>query len=206
MNGTASPPSWFAKGLLFENCSCQLVCPGHIHFEQDCTYDRCLGYWAIAVEEGGVDGTTLAGVNAVVAFDSPKRMMDGGWIQRIILDEATSKEQRRGMEMILRGEVGGPWAVLARFVGRHAETLYLPMSMDDDGRIKRLTVHGVMEAVVEPIRGRDKTQVVRFENIFNQIHAASQVIGRGTTRYDDGTIRMHNTGSHGLYSHFSWTA
>jgi len=33
---------WHARGLLFENCSCQLVCPGHMHFSQPCTQERCL--------------------------------------------------------------------------------------------------------------------------------------------------------------------
>src|SRR5262249_59594081 len=31
------PSSWWARGLLFENCSCTLVCPGHLHFSQNCT-------------------------------------------------------------------------------------------------------------------------------------------------------------------------
>ena len=44
--------SWWAKGLVFENCNCQLVCPGHIHFDQVCTHERCKGYWAIVFEDG----------------------------------------------------------------------------------------------------------------------------------------------------------
>jgi len=36
-----SSQGWFARGLLFENCSCQIVCPGHVHFDQLCTHERC---------------------------------------------------------------------------------------------------------------------------------------------------------------------
>ncbi len=196
--------NWWARGLLFENCSCQLVCPGHLHFEQECTYDRCLGYWALRVDEGTFDTVSLDGVKAVVAFNSPKRMLDGGWKQRIIIDSAASPEQTTALETILLGNVGGPWAVLARFVGEHVGTKSLPIEITDDGHTKQLKIDGVVEAIIEPIRGRDKSKVVTFENIFNQIHASSQVIGRGDTTYDDGEIAMKNKGSHGLYSYFMW--
>lgn len=43
---------WWAKGLLFENCNCQVVCPGHVSFKQLCTHERCLGHWSIHIEEG----------------------------------------------------------------------------------------------------------------------------------------------------------
>ena len=45
-----SHPSWYARGLIFENCSCALVCPGHMHFSQNCTYERCKGYWAVRID------------------------------------------------------------------------------------------------------------------------------------------------------------
>lgn len=205
MAKTTATPDWWARGLLFENCSCQLVCPGHMHFEQECTHDRCLGYWAVAIADGAFDGVSLAGVRALVTFDSPKRMLDGGWKQRIIIDEGADSRQRAGLETILLGKVGGPWEVLAQFVGEHVETQYLPIRMETDTPIKRITIDGVIDASVEPIRGRDKSKPVRFENIFNQIHASSQVIARGSTQYDDGVIAVQNDGTHGLYSEFSWS-
>ena len=70
--------SWWAKGLVFENCNCQLVCPGHIHFDQVCTHERCKGYWAIAFEDGEVGTTRLAGRRVVIAYDTPQRMIAGG--------------------------------------------------------------------------------------------------------------------------------
>ncbi len=48
----SQPPKWWAKGLLFENCCCQVVCPGHVHFDQACTLERCTGYWAVRFDEG----------------------------------------------------------------------------------------------------------------------------------------------------------
>lgn len=71
--------------------------------------------------------------------------------------------------------------------------------------MKRISAHGVLRGVVSAIRGRNRTEPVRFENCFNQIHAPSQVIARGHTEYDDGVIVFKTEGSHGLWSRFHWS-
>ena len=85
---------WWAKGLLFENCSCQLVCPGHIHFDNLCTYERCIGYWAMRIDEGESGGISLAGSKAVLVYDWPQHMIEGNWTQRILLDADDGQAQR----------------------------------------------------------------------------------------------------------------
>ena len=175
-----------------------------MHFDQLCTHDRCLGYWAIRVDEGEYDGLALDGSKAVIAFDSPRRMIDGGWTEIIIIDDAAAPDVRRALETILSGRAGGPWALLARFVGSWLDTRYLPIVMDADGATNRLKIDGLLDAHVTDIRGRDKTRPVTFENIFNQIHASTQTLARGDTSYDDGTIVIRNTGTHGLHSKFDW--
>ena len=196
--------AWHASGLLFENCNCQIVCPGHMHFDQLCTHERCIGYWAVRVDEGRFGDVPLAGLKAVVAFDSPPRMISGDWTEVLIIDQAASPAQRAAFETILRGGAGGPWAVLARFVGRWLDTRYLPIEFADEGATKKARIAGLFDAVVTQIRGRDKSKPVMFENIFNQIHAPSQVIAAGTTEYDDGTIVLKTDKTHGLFSNFSW--
>lgn len=201
---TSFPHKWRARGLLFENCSCQLVCPGHVHFEQLCTHDRCRGYWAIRIDAGRFGAVSLAGVKALVVFDTPQKMIAGGWTEVIIVDSGASAEQQNAIERILNGTSGGPWAVLARFVGRWLQTRALPIAFDADGAIKRATIPGVLETTVTPIRGRDRNKPVLFENIFNQIHAPTQVLATGDTSYDDGVIVVGNERTHGLYSSFEW--
>jgi hypothetical protein len=197
--------AWWARGLLFENCSCEAVCPGHVHFEQACTHERCLGYWAIRFDEGEFDGVQLAGARAVIAYDSPRHMIEGGWIETLIIDEVATEPQRRAVEAILTGGAGGPWAKLSRFVGTRTETRYLPIRIDDEGKIKRVSIDGLLDSTIENIRGRDREKPVTCENMFNQIHATSQVIAKGGTRYDDGTIAVDNDNTHALHSRFDWS-
>jgi hypothetical protein len=196
--------SWWAKGLLFENCSCQLVCPGHIHFEQLCTHERCRGYWAFQLDEGAVDGLSLGQRRVVVAFDSPQRMIDGGWTQIMFVDDEASERQRSAIESMFKGELGGPWEILGKFVDKRLPTQYVPIEMKIGTTTKSLSIPGIVEATVEMIRGRDRSEPVRFENIFNQIHASTQVIAFGSSRYDDGVIRFDTERTHGLWSRFDW--
>ena len=67
-----------------------------------------------------------------------------------------------------------------------------------------VTIPGLLKSVVSRIRGRDRSKPVLFENIFNQIHAPTQVLATGDSAYDDGTIRFNTTRTHGLFSSFEW--
>jgi hypothetical protein len=195
---------WHARGLMFENCSCQLVCPGHMHFSQACTHERCLGYWAIRIDDGAYGDVPLTGLKAFIAFDCPRHMIEGNWTEVVIIDEAAAPPQRAALDAILTGRAGGSWGLLAKFVGRRLETRYLPIEFGEHDRTRTARIPGLGETAVTDIKGRDRSQPVTFENIFNQIHGSTQVLALGTTHYDDGVIRIETEKTHGLHSRFEW--
>jgi hypothetical protein len=201
---TGNAVTWWAKGLLFENCNCQLVCPGHVHFDQLCTHERCKGYWAIRFGDGQFGQVPLRGASAVKAYDTPRHMIDGNWTEVLIIDEALAGPAREAVERILTGAAGGPWAKLAKFVGKRLPTRFLPIRFEEAGPTRRIGIEGVLEAEITDIRGRDRGQAVTFRNMFNQIHAPDQVLALGSTRYDDGVIVVNTHGTHGLHSTFDW--
>lgn len=197
-------PAWSAAGLVFENCNCQVICPGHVHFSNLCTHERCIGYWALRFDEGRFGATDLAGLAAVVAYDCPRHMIAGGWTERLVLDVRADEAQRAALEAILDGSAGGPWEVLARFVETRLPTIYEEIRIEEEERVRRVAVAGLLEGSVEDLKGRDRTQPVTFQNMFNQLHPPTQMIGRGTTRMDVDGIAVETDGTHGLYSRFSW--
>jgi hypothetical protein len=204
MNNHATE-NWRARGLLFENCNCQLVCPGHFSFKQLCTHDPCIGHWSIHVEEGQYGATPLNGLNAVIVFRTPQLMISGGWTQVFFIDDRADDLQRAAIEKILSGRAGGAWAVLARFVSTRLETRFLPIQFEDKGRVKRMWVSGVFDTSVEALRGVDRNRDVVLENIFNQIHAPVQTVAFGSTSLRDDELAMNLEGSHALFSRFSWS-
>jgi hypothetical protein len=70
--------------------------------------------------------------------------------------------------------------------------------------VKRASIVDRLKTVVTQIRGRDKSKPVLFENIFNQIHAPTQVIALGESEYDDGVVKFRTNGSHSTFSYFEW--
>ena len=195
---------WWAEGLLFENCNCAAVCPGHIHFSQKCTHEVCRGFWAIRFEAGRAGDADLAGVDAVVVYEAPQVMVDGGWKQVIIVSDRAEAGQRRAIEEIISGVRGGPWEVLSRFVSDALPTRTAPVTIEDAPGRKSVTIAGILEGAVQAIRGRNRAEPVTFENIYNKIHDSTQVIATGSTRYDDGELVIANDGTHGLWSRFRW--
>ena len=175
-----------------------------MHFSQLCTHERCKGYWALRFDDGAFGAVALGGLRALIAFDSPQRMIDGNWTQRLIVDPVADTDQRQALETILLGRAGGPWAKLHGFVSTDLPTEYRAIEMLDEGATKRVTIADRLKAIVTQIRGRDKSQPVLFENCFNQIHASTQVIALGDSEYTDDGIAFDNNQTHGLFSNFDW--
>src|SRR5689334_25302398 len=99
-------------------------------------------------------GVSLAGTRAVIAFDCPQRMIDGGWAETIIIDESATPDQRRALETIFMGRAGGPWEKLASFVASFQPTEYRIIDFVDDGPTKRASIVDRLKTVVTQIRGR----------------------------------------------------
>lgn len=112
----ADTERWWAKGLLFENCNCQLLCPAHVSWKQKCNYERCVGYWAVHIKDGMYGEVLLGGLNALVFLDMPQVMASGGGKQAIYIDERANHQQRVALEKIFSGQGGS--GLSARFKDR----------------------------------------------------------------------------------------
>lgn len=199
-----SIPEWSARGLLFENCSCQLICPAHVSFKNECDHDRCRGFWGIHIESGRYADLVLDDLNTVILYESPVRMYAGQWIERLHIDERANRAQAEALESIFSGQAGGPWEVLAGFVAEWLPRRSSPIQFEDHGREKRLAIPGVLESTVTAIRGRDGAHDAVLSNLYNVIHGAIHVLARGATRCRDGRLTHAHEKTHALYSSFSW--
>jgi hypothetical protein len=163
-----------------------------------------MGHWSIHIEEGEFGGVSLNDLNVVILYNGPQQMFSGGWTEMLYIDERATAAQRKAVENILTGQVGGPWVVLSRFVSKRLETRFLPIHFEDQGRRKKMWVEGLFDTSVESIKGRDRNREVLFENMFNQIHAPTQIIASGSTRHAGEEFSLSMAGTHALYSRFSW--
>jgi len=196
-------PSWWAKGLLFENCSCHLLCPAHVSFKQRCDGNKCVGHWAVHITEGRFDGLPIDELNVAVLFEGPVVMFEGNWRQRLYIDERANPPQREALESIFSGTVGGPWEILGQFVSTRIPTSFAPVYFEETDLVKRMSIPGVLNTTVKAIRGRNDQQAI-LSNLFNVIHGVVHVLSRGSTRCHDDVFDFTTEKTHGLYSDFSW--
>ena len=195
---------WNAKGLLFENCSCQLLCPAHVSFKHTCDGDRCHGHWCFHIDSGQFNDVSLNNTNIAVVFEAPTTMYEGDWTQVFYVDEATSPAQRHALESIFSGHTGGPWSVLSRFVSEQLETRVVPMTFEDNDRQKTLVIPGIFETAISAVPGADGDGDAIISNLHNVIHGPVHTMARGKSRHTDSTLGFSVENTHALYSYFSW--
>lgn len=195
---------WWVRGLLFENCNCRLLCRCHISYHQPADYERCIGSFAIDVAEGRYGEIDLSGTRAFLAVDAPQQMLEGDWTVALLIDERAESGQRIALEAILSGNAGGSWGVLGGFVKRHLPTRYVPIHLEADAKHKRMWAEGVFDTAQDSIRGADKANEVRLENIHNQVHGSSQVLALGSTNFETEGLVISTKSTHAISSKFSW--
>src|SRR5437667_4554180 len=110
--------AWTLQGTYFENCSCDAVCPcTWSGLAARATTDRCYAMLAMHIDRGDIEGVDVGGLSFALVIDSPPLMSDGGWKLGAVIDGAASEAQADALERVLRGELGGPMAMLGPLVG-----------------------------------------------------------------------------------------
>ena len=141
--------SWQLSGKVLIACNCDYGCP--CNFNALPTHGDCEGGWIWSVDEGNVDGVDLKGRAGAVFADWPKAIHQGGGKASAYFDDGANDDQTAAMTRVLRGEVGGPWAMFintytldgphrAKFAFNHADYS------------STVIVDGVSELELEPIR------------------------------------------------------
>jgi hypothetical protein len=195
---------WWVNGTLFENCNCQLLCPAHVSFRQDCHEERCVGFWGIRVDKGRYGRLVIEPQTVAVLYESPRRMHTAGWRVQFFLDPAVDADQRAAMELILSGAVGGPWAILAKFFTERLPSRAEPMRFVDSGHEKSLEIEGVLDSTLHSVDSKRTGEPATLGNLFNVIHSAVQYLARGSSRATTPAFTWTTSERHSLYSAFSW--
>ena len=105
------PESWRLTGKVLVACNCDWGCP--CNFNARPTTGKCEGGWTWHVDEGVFDDVRLDGLNFSVYVKWPGAIHEGNGEGLVLIDENADPAERRAIEVILGGTVGGPWQALA---------------------------------------------------------------------------------------------
>lgn len=141
---------WRLRGTVGIACNCDYGCP--CNFNALPTQGKCEGQWTWHVEQGRFGGTPLDGLNFTVAVNWPGAIHEGNGEALILIDERADDAQRDAISTLVRGEVGGPWAVLAWTWPTVHGPKPVPYEVEFDGVHWRVRAGRSLEVASAPIR------------------------------------------------------
>jgi hypothetical protein len=144
------PESWRMAGTVLVACNCDYGCP--CNFNALPTTGKCEGQWTWHIDEGAFDGIDLRGLTFTLAVNWPGPIHEGHGEGLLLVDERSDGAQRRAIHSLVKGEAGGPWAVL----GWTWPTLHgpeaVPYDLELDGIRSHVRAGQDFELGIEPIR------------------------------------------------------
>ena len=102
---------WALKGTVLIACNCDFGCPCNFNARPSRGY--CEGGWTWHVDQGHFGDAGLDGLNFTVMVKWPGAIHEGNGEALVLVDERADEGQREAIATLLKGEMGGPWAILA---------------------------------------------------------------------------------------------
>ena len=178
---------WSIKGPHFVNCNCDYGCP--CQFNALPTDGTCRAIAAWRIDEGHFGDVKLDGLYAINTYGWPGAVHQGNGEMQSVIDERADEAQRQALIAILQGEGAEPGTTMLQIYRAMCPKLHEPLfkpielEIDMDGRTATLSVPGVLETAVEPVRNpvtgaEHRAQIgLPFGKEFHQAEVAS-----GTTK------------------------
>lgn len=149
-------------GQSTELCSCNTPCP--CAFGQEPTGGRCEGIFAFDIQEGELDGMSLAGTKAILAAAFNGAWTGGNFTAALILDANASQEQRDALTRILSGQLGGDGANLAGLIGDMKGVFTAPIDIRYSGEDITVRAGDLAEGAGTILKGLDGVENIELSN------------------------------------------
>jgi hypothetical protein len=141
---------WQLRGTVFVACNCDYGCP--CNFNALPTHGKCEGQWTWHVGAGRYGDAVLDGLSFTVAVNWPGAIHEGNGHALILIDERAAEAQRKAMEVLISGDAGGPWGILAWTWPTVDGPYAARYDVEHDGVNWRLAAGDFLEIESEPIR------------------------------------------------------
>ena len=113
---------WSLKGSIIGACSCDWGCP--CSFNAPPTQGWCQGGYSWHIQEGRFDSVPLDGLHISWMGQSPGPLHEGHVTAQYVIDQKADERQRDALLTILRGDVGGPFAIFATVTETLLDPIY----------------------------------------------------------------------------------
>ncbi len=145
--------AWQISGEEVGNCNCNWACP--CQFDADPTHGDCHALIAYEIRDGHFGETSLDGMRFAEVVSWPGPIHEGDGTVQLIIDEATTPEQRDAIEQMVSGEHGGTYfEIFASVLPHKRDTVVAPIAIEADRerRVASIRVGEIAESKIEPIK------------------------------------------------------
>jgi hypothetical protein len=150
-------PNWKLHGVVLISCNCDYGCP--CNFNALPSRGKCEGGWTWHVERGSFGDVALDGLNFSVYANWPGAIHEGNGEALILIDARADARQQDAMATLMRGNVGGPWGILAWTWPKVHGPVQVPYEIHLDGigsRMKAGTVVDLESTLIKnPVNGKE---------------------------------------------------
>ena len=147
---TTPTTDWHLTGSVILACNCEYGCP--CNFNARPSHGHCEGGWTWHVEDGRLDDIRLDGLNFSMLADWPAAIHEGNGAALLLIDERADDRQRDAIARFLRGEIGGPWAILVNTITTFHGPKHVAYELELAGDRSRVRAGTTLELATEPIR------------------------------------------------------
>ena len=150
-----SRADWRLEGEWVKNCTCAFGCP--CDFNARPTHEECKGFLGMRITKGHFENTRLDGLAFFLVVSFPGPLHEGNGAAQAIIDERATPEQRDALFNILSGKHSAE-GTLFHIASLIVTTMHDPIfaaigfSFDKEARVARVSIPGVLESDVEPIK------------------------------------------------------
>lgn len=196
--------SWNVKGTVFIACNCEYGCP--CNFNAPPSHGNCEGGWTWHVSDGTFGDVSLAGLNFSVFVKWPGAIHQGNGEAVIFIDERADRRQRDALATLIKGEVGGPWGVLAWTWPTIHGTRFVAYSIEENGINGRAAVDGCFEmastTIKNPVNGSEVHPAVLLPE---GLIVKRADLGTSTAFRLDDVISMDHSGKYAAVGPFDYS-
>ena len=193
--------AWEIDATEVVNCNCAFGCP--CQFNALPTYGNCEAAVGIIIHQGFHGDVRLDGMKAAITVQWPAAIHLGNGTIQLVVDAAATPAQRKALETIFSGgdtdDMATAYWVFDKMSPNRLETLVKPIDalIDMETRIGHVTVPGVFDLTVEPIRNPvDGAEHRARVNLPHDFAFRVAEMASGTTKTAGEISLQKNQGTH----------
>lgn len=195
---------WYLKGNIIGSCSCDWGCP--CNFDAPPTNWWCQGGYTWQIRDGRYGDTVLDGLHCSLYVQAPGPLHQGHVTCQFVIDEKADDKQREALLTLLKGGIGGPFAVFASVTETLLDPIYAPYNVSINGLESQVKIPGVLDlelsTIKNPVTGaEEELQLVKPTGFTSKISN----LGMSAVYRFTGGFQHDHSGKYAEFAEFDYS-